>query len=1309
MKPLATWLGRVLAVAIVEFAAVKFGLWMALVHCSVSPVWPSTGVMIAAVMLMGYRVWPGIFVGSLLANLPTGSGIDFSIAAAVADTLEPVTAVFLIRRYIGRDNPLASGFSSLWYVVFAGMVATALSATIGVTSLCLVGSAGWADYSYLWGTWWLGNLMGAVLVAPVLIAWMYDRRMSLTLSRIGEAGLILALIAASGMVVFGIPFAPFFGKSHYPLAFLFVPIVCLTAFRFGMRGTVSAALLASIVALWATSQQLGPFVRESLNESILIRQVYFAVIAVTGMTLAGTLAERDKANSALRESEHRYRTLFDSAIDAIMMIDLEEENAGKIVSANRNAAEMHGYSSEELLTLKITDLDTPLSAKSFAERRDRVLKGERLREGTTRLKKDWTVFSIEVSASLMEISGHRYGLAIERDISERMRVEEKMKELNVFLNNVLESLTHPFYVINVDDYSLEMANSAALEGFALDEPTCHGLTHGREEPCDGSEHACPIREVRRTGEPVTLEGTHYDSSGKLRIDEIHAYPIFDDEGNLKQVIQYLVDITHRRELEIAREEANREKVQILEGISDGFFALDEDLVVKYFNSAAEKLLGRKREEVLGQKLFDAFPEARGSIFEEIHTQALKDKRPTSFETYFGIEPYINWYDVKVYPHEQGIAVYFQVTTERKLAEQALQGTNELLEKIFSITHYCLVFLDKEFNLVRVNQAYADACGHDPEFFVGKNHFDVYPHKENEAIFREVIQTREPYTVHAKPFEFPDDSARGVTYWDWTLRPVLDSEGTVEGLVFALLEVTHTKNAQSELMQHRDHLEEPVRNRTAELEKTNTRLRSEIQERLRAEETLRNRTQDLDERVKELNCLYGISKLTERPGISIKEVVRGIANLIPPSWQYPEITCARIALEEMEFETEKCTDIVAKQTSHVVIDGDLVGSVEVCYREERQDADEGPFLKEERRLIDAIAERLGRIIEGRRATEARKESEEKMRLITDALPVLISYVDSELRYRFTNKTYGAWHRFPSDRIHGKHAREVIGETIYERISPKLDQALSGKPVNYDIRFSFADGVTRDTSAVYVPHVGEDGKVKGIVTLVSDITERKASEEALRESEGRFRQLAENIQEVFWLVDPGPPERTVYVSPAYEKVWGRSREDLYTRARDWADAILDEDRESVSRSFDAFLLQTETRQAEYQYRVARPDGTIRWISDRAFLVQDGQGQVRRVAGLAQDVTRQKIDQERQLELMEEIRHFAYIVSHDLRAPLVNLRGFCDELEKDLTLIRPAIESQMEILSPKEASLVRIAVDEDIPESLDFIKSSVSKLID
>lgn len=168
---------------------------------------------------------------------------------------------------------------------------------------------------------------------------------------------------------------------------------------------------------------------------------------------------------------------------------------------------------------------------------------------------------------------------------------------------------------------------------------------------------------------------------------------------------------------------------------------------------------------------------------------------------------------------------------------------------------------------------------------------------------------------------------------------------------------------------------------------------DITVRKKMEEKLEKRTHDLGERVKELDCLYGISNLVEKPDISWEEILKGTVNLISRAWQYPEITCARIVLNGRDIRTENFKETIWKQTSYIIVHDKQVGTLEVCYLEQRLESDEGPFLKQERSLINAIAEELGRTVE-------RKKAEEEIRYLSfyDPLTDLYNrrYFENEMK-------------------------------------------------------------------------------------------------------------------------------------------------------------------------------------------------------------------------------------------------------------------------------------------------------------------------
>jgi len=168
-----------------------------------------------------------------------------------------------------------------------------------------------------------------------------------------------------------------------------------------------------------------------------------------------------------------------------------------------------------------------------------------------------------------------------------------------------------------------------------------------------------------------------------------------------------------------------------------------------------------------------------------------------------------------------------------------------------------------------------------------------------------------------------------------------------------------------------------KNMTEDLKKTTTsidRLNKEILEHKKSDNALAQRSYALGKRVKELNCLYGISKVLEKPGISLEKTVQETADLIPPASQYPEITCARIILDGQEYKTEKFRETIWKLTSDIMVHGKRIGAVEAYYLEEKPEIDEGPFLKEEKNLIDAISERLGKVIERKQTEEEKKKLE-----------------------------------------------------------------------------------------------------------------------------------------------------------------------------------------------------------------------------------------------------------------------------------------------------------------------------------------------
>ena len=267
--------------------------------------------------------------------------------------------------------------------------------------------------------------------------------------------------------------------------------------------------------------------------------------------------------------------------------------------------------------------------------------------------------------------------------------------------------------------------------------------------------------------------------------------------------------------------------------------------------------------------------------------------------------------------------------------------------------------------------------------------------------------------------------------------------------------------------------------------------------------IRERTQHLSERIKELNCLYGVSHLVEQSGISLEELLKETLELIPPAWQYPEVACARIILEDEEFRTGNFRESKWRQTADIIVLGERLGTVEVCYLEKRPGSDEGPFLREERSLINAIAERLGRVTEHKWADKRIREQGAFLQAILDALGHPFYVVDAN---DYTIKMANAAARLsPLPRTttcyaltHGR-SEPCKGD---EHVCP-LDVVKETKaPVTVEHIHRDADGNARAVEVHCHPVLDEGGNVKQVIEYTLDITERKLAEEALEKLRSEF---------------------------------------------------------------------------------------------------------------------------------------------------------------------------------------------------------------
>ena len=298
-------------VAAVYFVAAKIGLSLAFVNVSVSPVWPPAGVAIAVLLWFGYRATPGVIIGALLANyLLTDLPLVPSTAIAMGNTLEALTAVYLLRRFSESRNPFNRAFDVLKFVVFAAVISTAVAATIGNLSLCISGHEQWAEFGRLWVTWWSGDAVGALLVTPLILNWLERPVERWRVIRWVEFTMLLTLMTLVSITIYTTVFLH--TGAARPYGHVTIPLLVWAAFRFGPRGVSTAMVPLSAIAIWGTIHSVGGFAQYPLNEGLIFLQAYVADLAITTLSLAAIVTERKMAGRHLGGSLSVTRILAES-------------------------------------------------------------------------------------------------------------------------------------------------------------------------------------------------------------------------------------------------------------------------------------------------------------------------------------------------------------------------------------------------------------------------------------------------------------------------------------------------------------------------------------------------------------------------------------------------------------------------------------------------------------------------------------------------------------------------------------------------------------------------------------------------------------------------------------------------------------------------------------------------------------------------------------------------------------------------------------------------------------------------------------
>ena len=281
----------------------KLGLRLAFVHASATAVWAPTGIALAALLLRGLGLWPAVLLGAFLVNVTTEVSVATSVGIAAGNTLEAVVGAYLVNRYARGRFAFERSQDIFRFAALAALGSTSLSATCGVGSLLLGGFLDPARSGTVWLTWWLGDAVADLVLAPVIVLWFTHPHPRWSTRQALEAAGIALSVVLTGLLVFGGVLPP--GWRNYPLNFLCVPVLLWPAFRLGQRESATAALLLAAIAIRGTLRGFGPFARDSPNEALLLLQSFVAVVSLTVVAVGAVVAERRRLEARLlRLADH---------------------------------------------------------------------------------------------------------------------------------------------------------------------------------------------------------------------------------------------------------------------------------------------------------------------------------------------------------------------------------------------------------------------------------------------------------------------------------------------------------------------------------------------------------------------------------------------------------------------------------------------------------------------------------------------------------------------------------------------------------------------------------------------------------------------------------------------------------------------------------------------------------------------------------------------------------------------------------------------------------------------------------------------
>lgn len=945
--------------------------------------------------------------------------------------------------------------------------------------------------------------------------------------------------------------------------------------HFGTTGVTTRTMyaLGEIRGLHADGREIP--IEATISQTIIDEEKIFTVIL-------RDISERKQSENALR----RLADIVDSSADAIIGKTLE----GIIISWNRGAEKIYGYSAEEVIGRSISILIPPdkpdelqgILAKVRRSESITYYQTERLHRNGSRL-----IISLTISP-VIDSHGNIVGAStIARDMTQYVRSEENLRVSEERYRSLFENMVEGYSLCRMlykdgrpHDFVYEAVNPAFEVLTGLKDVIGKNVSKIIPDIHETNPELLEIYgRVAANGIPERFE------TYVLRLDIWLSISVFCPQS--EYFVAVFDNVTERKKAEEALKISESRNRAIVNAVPDLLLQVTDEGVILDYRIPDESALYLPPGEFLERNIHDIFPEDIVALAMQSIEEAIKTNTVQMFTYELSMQGELRYYESRtVHLEGQKSLLVIRDITNRKIAEQAQAESEKryrtLFENMVEGYAYCQIVYENEqatdYILVAVNDSFEKLTG--LKFAVGRPISEMIPgiHITNP----EILETYARVAAGGNSEHF-ETYVPGLNIW-FSVSVFSPAAGY---FVAVFDNITERKEAEERLRKFSEQLYSLVREAPMGIAMFDRNMRYLAVSRRWVEEFGRGYAE-----------LIGMSHYEVNPDIS-------------EAWK--EAHRRSMAGESLRNDNDSWVQgdgtrnwlrwaIAPWHNTAGAIGGIIISAEDITQR------------KQAELELDKVHTQLSELYENLpEAIFSVDVVQNKMLQASPAHDTVFGYPPEEFY-----KNPRLWY-------------EMVLEEDRHVISRGYEILAAGEVLQQEFRILHPNGSVRWIESKIRPTLNENGACVRIDGIAHDVTERKQAQEALRQSEEQFRQLTENIREVFWLTNIEKNE-ILYISPAYELIWGCSIEELYKSPQNWLAAIHSEDRDRVS---DSMLENQIAGKYDVVYRIIRPDGEIRWIHDRAFPIRNTDQQVYRIAGIAEDITRSKQADEKLRQSEEQFR--------------------------------------------------------------------------